>query len=196
MAKKARPPVDTVVLTDPRAIQAISHPARVEIIRALFDGEELTATECAELTGLSPSATSYHLKALERWGVVEPAERRVDGRDRPWKGKGKSLIVESQAPVATAAAESAVVGMFLDRDRAAAIDFVSRQSQEPEAWRHVMSLMTGEHWLTAAEVTGIVQALGDVLEPYRGRSGRNRPAGSRRVRVSSMVVPLGEPETG
>ena len=34
-----------IVLTDPRAIRALAHPARLAIIEALLPGEELTATE-------------------------------------------------------------------------------------------------------------------------------------------------------
>jgi DNA-binding transcriptional ArsR family regulator len=62
-----------IVLSDPRAIRALAHPARLALLEALLAGEELTATEAASVTGLSPSATSYHLKALERWGIWRPA---------------------------------------------------------------------------------------------------------------------------
>ncbi|MDX6262847.1 MAG: hypothetical protein QOH84_4535, partial [Kribbellaceae bacterium] len=72
-AKKKR-----VVLTDPRAIRALAHPARQRIIDELYSGRVLTATECAELAGLTPSATSYHLRALERWGIIERAEGSTD----------------------------------------------------------------------------------------------------------------------
>jgi hypothetical protein len=41
-------------LQDPRDIRAPAHPARMAIIDALASGDELTATECAGLTGLSP----------------------------------------------------------------------------------------------------------------------------------------------
>ena len=54
-----------VMLTDPRAIKALAHPARLAVIDELFAGRQLTATECAEIAGLSPSAMSYHLRALE-----------------------------------------------------------------------------------------------------------------------------------
>ena len=82
---------DRVVLTDPRAIRALAHPARLAIIEALGPGEELTATELAAVTGLSPSATSYHLKALAKWGILEAGQARADGRDRPWKATGRSV---------------------------------------------------------------------------------------------------------
>ena len=64
---------DTLHLHDPRDIRALAHPARMAIIDALASGDELTATECAALTGLSPSATAYHLKLLERYHLAEPA---------------------------------------------------------------------------------------------------------------------------
>ena len=59
-----------VVLSDPRAIKALAHPARLAVIDELFAGRELTATECAQVAGLSLSAMSYHLRALEKWGIV------------------------------------------------------------------------------------------------------------------------------
>ena len=84
-AKKSRN--KRVVITDPRAIRALAHPARQRIIDELYSGRVLTATECAELAGLTPSATSYHLRALERWGSIERAEASADGRERPYNGR-------------------------------------------------------------------------------------------------------------
>ena len=76
---------------DPRAIRALAHPARMAIIDALASGDELTATDCAALTGLSPSATAYHLKLLQRFGFAQPAppppsfhsDSRASGRAAP-----------------------------------------------------------------------------------------------------------------
>src|ERR1700742_900410 len=79
---------------DPRSIRALAHPARLAIIDALATGEELTATQCAELTGLSPSATAYHLKLLERYGLAETAPPRPDRRERPWRAAGRQIRVD------------------------------------------------------------------------------------------------------
>ena len=120
-----------VVLSDPRAIRALAHPARLAIIEGLPPGEALTATELAAVTGLSPSATSYHLKALAKWGIVEAGEPRVDGRDRPWKATGRSVMVSSPEPASTVVAEIAIIGTFLDRNRAIATEFLENQDDEP-----------------------------------------------------------------
>lgn len=181
-----------IVLSDPRAIRALAHPARLAIIEALLPGDELTATECASLTGLSPSATSYHLKALERWGIVEAGQPRADGRDRPWKARGRSIEVSADVPQRTVLAETAVLEVFMDRNRALATEFVQHQADEPAQWRDTMELGNGDYWLTAGELTEISAALRRVLQPYEQRRPGSRPDGSRRVRIARLIVPRAE----
>src|SRR5713226_3824820 len=53
-----------LLITDPRAMRALAHPARIAILQHLVVDGPATATECAEIAGLSPSACSYHLRAL------------------------------------------------------------------------------------------------------------------------------------
>src|SRR5665811_2288758 len=81
----------TLALTDPRAIRAIAHEARQLVIDELYSGSVLTATEAAKICGLSPSAMSYHLRALEKWGIVVRDDTSSDGRERPWRATARSL---------------------------------------------------------------------------------------------------------
>ena len=180
---------DRVVLSDPRAIRALAHPARLAVLEALTAGEELTATELAAVTGLSPSATSYHLKALAKWGIVEAGEARADGRDRPWKATGRSVTISSQVPGSTAVAEIAIMNTFLDRNRAIATQFLEHQASEPPEWRDAAELASHDYWLTAEELGKAVQAIRDVLAPYEQRHRDARPEGSRRVRIARITVP-------
>src|SRR5438270_12515109 len=108
----------TVVLRDPRAIKALAHPARLAVIEAFFAGRRLTATECGDIAGLSASAMSYHLRALERWGIIRRSAATADGRERPWGAAGDRLSVDSAEPRATAAGEAMLVATMLDRARA------------------------------------------------------------------------------
>ena len=184
-----RPDSERIVLSDPRAIRALAHPARLAIIETLGSGEELTATELAAVTGLSPSATSYHLKALAKWGIVAAGEARADGRDRPWKATGRSVTVSSEAPSSTAVAEIAIMDTFLDRNRVLATEFLSRQADEPPEWRDAAELANHDYWMTAEELAKAVQDMRDVLAPYEERRRDMRPAASRRVRIARLVVP-------
>jgi DNA-binding transcriptional ArsR family regulator len=177
-------------LHDPRTIRALGHPARMAIIDALASGDELTATECAELTGLSPSATAYHLKTLQRYEFAEPAPVRSDGRERPWRATGgrTSFDLDSSTP-AGAAATAAVALAFFDRSRALAEEFIATEREEPEEWQDVAALANVDIWLTAQELQEVTAALAAIVEPFRDRTVHDRPESSRRVRVMTMVTP-------
>jgi DNA-binding transcriptional ArsR family regulator len=180
----------TVYLRDPRAIRALAHPARMAIIDALSSGDELTATECAALTGLSPSATAYHLKLLERYDFAEPAPARSDGRERPWRAtsRRKTFDLDTSTP-AGAAATAAVGAAYVDSSRAVAEAFAATEHEEPEEWRDVASLANADLWLTAEEARAVAAALAAVLDPYRGRALADRPGASRRVRIMNLISP-------
>src|SRR5215210_8021890 len=66
-------------------MRALAHPARLTILEELAIGRAGTATEFAAICGLTPSATSYHLRALARAGLVQEAPGRGDGRERVWQ---------------------------------------------------------------------------------------------------------------
>ena len=160
------------------------------IIDALASGDELTATECAGLSGLSPSATAYHLKLLERYGVAERAPSRSDGRERPWRATDRAtwFELETSTPAAAAAAAAAALAFF-EGSRAVAEAFMATVHEEPEEWQEVAALSNADLWLTAEEAERLNAALAAVLAPYRKRTSANRPEGSRRVRVMNVVSP-------
>lgn len=160
------------------------------IIDALATGDELTATECAELTGLSPSATAYHLKMLQRYEFAEPAPARNDGRERPWRATGgeTSFDLDSTTP-AGAAATAAVALAYFDRSRALAEEFIATERDEPEEWQDIAALVNADIWLTAEETRELTAGLAAVVGPFRDRTLRDRPDDTRRVRVMTMVSP-------
>jgi len=181
---------DAVHLQDPRNIRALAHPARMAIIDALASGDELTATECAELTGLTPSATAYHLKLLERYDFAEPAAARNDGRERPWRATDRRTLVDlSSSTPAQAAAATAVTLAFIDRTRALAQAFVATERQEPAEWQEVAFLGNADLWLTADETREVTAGLLTILEPYPTRTLPDRPASTRPVRIMNTVFP-------
>ncbi|HZP72886.1 MAG TPA: winged helix-turn-helix domain-containing protein [Gaiellaceae bacterium] len=180
---------ETTYLRDPRAIRALAHPARMAIIDALATGDELTATECAALTGLSPSATAYHLKLLERYAFAEPAPARSDGRERPWRASRRAQFELDASTAAGAAAAAAVALAYLDRSRAVGAAFMAGAHDEPAEWQDAAALGNADLWLTADELRHLTAELGAALEPYRSRTRADRPEGSRRVRVTTMAVP-------
>src|SRR5277367_6472978 len=89
-------PGNPLLLTDPRVMRALAHPARMEIWQHIGLEGPATATECAEVVGLSPSACSYHLRTLAKYGFVEEdTARPADGRERRWRAKISAINVPS-----------------------------------------------------------------------------------------------------
>lgn len=171
---------------NPRSIRALAHPARLAIVDALAAGEELTATQCAELTGLSPSATAYHLKFLERYGLAEAAPPGPDRRERPWRAAGRRIQADLDTSTpARASAAAAVAAAHIDTTRAIAVEYTEAGHNEPAEWRDA-ALSNVDLWLTTEEFQRVTKELAAVTAPYRGRT---RPAGSRLVRVMNVVVP-------
>ena len=168
----------------------LAHPARLAVIEELYQGLERTASELAELTGLSPSAMSYHLRALERWGVVERAPARGDGRERPWRAVARSLTVEGAAST-DVAAKDVIVGSTLQSVRDELRRWSLQEAKESEAWRELAGMRRSFLWLTEPEATRFRAELQVLLERYIGdRDAVNHPPDSRRVAFVAAIAPI------
>jgi DNA-binding transcriptional ArsR family regulator len=181
-----------VVLTDPRAIRALAHPARQRLIDELYGGRVLTATECAELVELTPSAVSYHLRALARWGILERAEPTADGRQRPWRAPASSLKISSPPGVAGRAAGRAVRQTYISR-----LEEVLEAMPDDDPWKDLSVVSRGRLWLTKPEAAEFARELGDLVTKHRrDRTNANRPPNTRLVNSFIACVPTGEPPEG
>jgi DNA-binding transcriptional ArsR family regulator len=191
-AAEDRPPVN---LTDPRAIRALAHPARLAVIDELYAGREMTATECAEIAGLSPSAMSYHLRSLERYGIVERVDSAADGRERPWRAAGRYLQVETAgaAGVGELAAASALSATVLGRTVDQFERYLARRASEPKEWIDASEASYGQLWLRPDEAKEVAEQFVRAVEKYRGRRSGNRPEGARRMRLAVLLFPTDEP---
>lgn len=79
------------------------HPVRWQVLKDLYSGDILTATQAGARSGLTASAMSYHLQQLARLGLIERDESS-DGRERPWKAAGSGLTMSAQPDAAVGAA--------------------------------------------------------------------------------------------
>lgn len=175
-----------VKLVDPTAIRALAHPARLEVIEELYSGRELTATECAEIAGLSPSAMSYHLRQLEKYGIVERAEGATDGRERPWRAAGSYLQVvgESMGDASAAAFSTTVVARVSDQFGR----WLAQRRQDEEVWRKAAIVTSAQLWMRPEEVDEIDKFLDAKLKQYHDRRD-DPPPGARRVRLAVFAFP-------
>ena len=99
-------------VSDPRALRALAHPLRMALVGLLRMQGPLTATQAGVLLGESSGSTSFHLRSLAKYGLVEEAPGG-QGRERPWRATAMFTQWEdsTESPAAAAASEllSAVV---------------------------------------------------------------------------------------
>ncbi len=190
------PPSGTVVISDASAVRALAHPARLAVIDALYAGQVLTATECAALAGISPSAMSYHLRTLERHGIVRRAQARGDGRQRPWERTGDDLSISlrgtegSRAGTALAAADL-LVETSLQRDLTRLLATMRAEvgMAPDDPWARTTTYSRDQLVLTPEEATALHAALEQIAAQYRNPERQTHPpAGSARFAVSFLLA--------
>ena len=183
-----------VKINDPRALRALAHPARLAILDALSTGQTGTATQFAQVVGLSPSATSYHLRALAKYGLVEEAPGRGDGRERVWQRPSRTAGVEFDAdrndPPEVWEAGRMLIDAVLTRDDTLVRRWAATaQADEPE-WQHATMIVKRNIVVTAKELEKINQALEDLLKQYVAARRTDPPADARPVVVNYRSFPI------
>jgi DNA-binding transcriptional ArsR family regulator len=190
MTRVADTRVDAVRLDDPAALRALAHPARLAVVDVLYQGGERTSSELAELTRLSPSAMSYHLRTLARAGIVERAPRREDGRERPWRAAGRSLSLRGGDRPTDVATKDALATVALQHLRDELRRWAATARSETATWREVARLQRSYLWLTEPEAAALTAELDALLERYEaGRDSESHPPDARRVFSLHAVVP-------
>jgi DNA-binding transcriptional ArsR family regulator len=89
--------LDVAVIEDAAAAEASLDPVRARLLSAL--AEPASATTLAARAGLSRQKTNYHLRALERHGLVELVEERRKGNctERVLRATAASFVISPTA---------------------------------------------------------------------------------------------------
>jgi DNA-binding transcriptional ArsR family regulator len=188
-------PGNPVKLTDPRTMRALAHPARLAIWGHLGLRGPATATECAEAAGVSPSAASYHLRALAKYGFVEEdLDSAADGRQRPWRARVLTFETElGQDPVADMAAQ------FLAENVRVAVDdirarYQTRLTEYPVEWQRATGQQADVVHVTPAELDELRRRTLELAGEYRRLEPAERPPGALPVLLWHESVPWFGPE--
>jgi DNA-binding transcriptional ArsR family regulator len=89
--------LDVAVIEDPAAAEASLDPMRARLLAEL--SEPASATMLAARVGLARQKVNYHLKALERHGLVELVEERRKGNvnERLMRATAASYVISPTA---------------------------------------------------------------------------------------------------
>jgi DNA-binding transcriptional ArsR family regulator len=180
-----------VRLTDARALRAYAHPTRAALLSLLRIHGALTATQAGALLGESSGSTSFHLRQLEKYGLVEPVPD-VPGRAKPWQATSMTtdIPVSSDDPEV----QDALVELGLavsQRYFARLADWITRSPEEPAEWREAAHFGDRILFATPVELAALNDAIGQLIEPLARRLDHpdERPAAARQVTFLRIAFP-------
>ena len=190
-------PGNPVKLTDPRMMRALAHPARIAIWTHIGMRGPATATECAEVAGLSPSACSYHLRTLARYGFIEEDRASAaDGRERPWRARLLAFTLDEDPgePAAAHLASRLLVENLRAEAEETRARYLDRKSDYPADWQAASGELFSVAHVTPDELDQLRAQVQELFTRYVRLDPADRTPGALPVRVMLDMFPWFTPE--
>jgi DNA-binding transcriptional ArsR family regulator len=181
-------------ISDPKAIRALAHPLRLDLLELLGASGPATAAQCGRVLGASQASCSFHLRQLAKYGFVEDAGFGRDRRERQWRVTHPRLSVRAGADDG---ARQQIERLVVEHDMQAILDYSRRPDGAYPEWQHKAGILTGMAVLSPDEAAVIKEKWMALLAPFTARAdGRQLQPGQRYVRYFMAATPLPEPESG
>ncbi len=183
----------SLLLQDPVAIEALASPHRLEIVSAIGEAKQASIAALARQLGRTPHSLYYHVKLLERAGVVRLADTRRRGRrdERIWTLAGERILLDSatRSPASMVKASKAVDAMLrlTSRELSAALRRRAERPDETPLTGTRMKARLGGRALR--RVVGLIEEIGRVV------ADANRGTGSGRTFAITLVLAPTEDKT-
>lgn len=180
-------------ITDPRALRALAHPLRLDLVELLGALGQATAAVCSRRLNTSQASCSFHLRQLAKYGFVEQAPPSKDSRERPWR---LTELDQSWSSDSGSAADQ-LERVFVQREADRILGWLAASDDAPEAWRDASFMGGATVPVTLDELRTIRAELRAVVAPYARRLADRAdwPADVRFVRILLAGTPLDLDET-
>lgn len=171
-------------------LRAAADELRVRIIEQLAL-RAMTVTQLAELLGEAPNKLYYHVRELERVGLLKKVETREKGAilEKYYRTVAKNItiprtLLSSMAPDEVAAMLNEVIQPFFQGIARAAEQLMRIPAgDQPD---HVFQFSPGHFWMTREEIVGVSEQIAALLKPYEERRGRE---GEREQTILWLAYP-------
>ena len=188
--------LDVAVIADPAAAEASLDPVRARLLAAL--AEPASAASLAAGAGLSRQQANYHLRALERHGLVELVEERRKGNctERILQATAASYVISptalaqvapdpDRAPDQGSARWMLAMGARLVREVG---DLITRSSaaRKPVA---TFAIDSEVRFASAADRAAFARELGDAVVDLVGKYHDQKAEGGREHRLLLALHP-------
>jgi DNA-binding transcriptional ArsR family regulator len=179
-------------MDDTTALRATAHPLRLRML-SLLTGTAASAAEVARELGVTQANASYHLRLLERAGLVRVVEEvRVRG------GVARRYRHESSSVPFTAAELDRTVDDAPTRQHYIALLASALQQRSTEAVPGPRTATDAELWVTPGSWRQVVTLVGEASALLHAAAAAPRTEGSIRVSMTAALFPMapGDPAPG
>jgi hypothetical protein len=185
-------------INDPRAIRALAHPLRLDLIDLLTTGGPATAAQCGRVLGASQASCSFHLRQLGKYGFVEEAAPGPDRRERVWQipRSQPELRITDGGP-AGELLRGQLERLVVQRGTREVLDWIDRREGESAEWREASDVVSAIAVLTAEQAAELKERMWELIRPHLLPAGADVPApgpGERAVRYFMAATPLPQAE--
>ena len=187
------PGIDHVIPS--ASLKSLAHPLRVRIYDELSAYGPLTASGLADRLGESSGSTSYHLRQLERTGLVREDTSRGKGRERWWERTPGSIAIPDARSLPPGSAERLAVRLvedewFRSRDQNFHEFLSEGDAVFGDEWLDIATSDTINLRLTPEQLHGLVTDIDAALMKYIDAYKRTPTPGSRPVQIQINAFPL------
>jgi DNA-binding transcriptional ArsR family regulator len=155
-------------------LRALAHPLRLQLLETLSAEGPATASHLGRRLGESSGATSYHLRALHRAGMVKEAERR-NGRERWWQRVPDQLYIPNSVPPDASdterldlqAAHAQIESILVEWDEKALQQWTDIRYDLPLEWQDTQFIGNYTLWATEAEARRFILGVLEASKPLR-----------------------------
>jgi DNA-binding MarR family transcriptional regulator len=159
---------------DAAQLRALAHPLRLQLLEVLRVEGPATASQLGRRLGESSGATSYHLRALHRAGMIEEAKQR-NARERWWQRSPERMVVPNSIPsdapenerAELQAAHAQIESILVERDEQAMLRWMEVRYDLPLEWQDSQWIGNFRMWATAAEVRQFVTTVLELAQALR-----------------------------
>jgi len=167
------------------ALAALAVPARLALLNHLLVAGPRTASQCAPVVGESASNCSWHLRALEKAGLVARAPQAGDARTRPWQATAVGFRLGGEAATpAEQVARTVLSGLIADHADDLYRRYLAGQDAVPEQWREAAGDSGYGLRITADELHDLLERVDALIRPYVAPIRAQAPEGAEIVHVT------------
>lgn len=180
-------------------LRALAHPLRLQLLEILNVEGPATASQLGRRLGESSGATSYHLRALHKAGMVEEAERR-NARERWWQRVPEKIYIPNSVPpdasdterVELKAAHAQIESILVEWDEKALQRWMDIRYDLPLEWQDTQWIGNYTIWATEEEarlfILGVLEASKELRKPPE-----EKDSGRLELHFTLRVLPQDQP---